>query len=206
MIFLLNLNLIFACLKIRLLFKILEIKIMIVLQHLTYLVCLINIASSTLGPGDKKSKKSKKTEYPQTVPVKLDGDVFDRKLVQEEISIKSIIQNYKHFSLDRSKIKRFENKVLGYVTPWNSKGYDHSKTFANKLDIISPVWLQIERVGRLKYELKGTHDIDKNWIVDVRKSSDKNEIEFLPRILFENLKMEDLNAMFNSEEELAALG
>jgi len=133
------------------------------------------------------------------------GNVFDKKLVQEEISIKTIIKNYKYFSIDGSRIKKFKNKVLGYVTPWNSKGYDNSKTFVNKLDIISPVWLQIERTGRLKYQLKGTHDIDANWMKDVRKKSDKN-LEFLPRILFENLKMEDLNAMFTSEEELVALG
>ncbi|QQP41392.1 Chitinase domaincontaining protein 1like, partial [Caligus rogercresseyi] len=48
--------------------------------------------------------------------------------------------------------------ILGYVTPWNSKGYDVAKIFkAPKLDLISPVWVQLHP----DLSLHGLHDIDK---------------------------------------------
>lgn len=32
------------------------------------------------------------------------------------------------------------------------------------------MWLQIRRRGAEKYEVTGTHDIDKQWVVDVRNA------------------------------------
>lgn len=34
-----------------------------------------------------------------------------------------------------------------------------AKTFGSKFDIISPVWLQIVRLGDLRYEVRGMHDV-----------------------------------------------
>ena len=56
---------------------------------------------------------------------------------------------------------------LGYVTPWNSHGYDVAKQF-KKFNMISPVWLQIKRKPRGKYVVEGCHDIDQGWVNDVR--------------------------------------
>lgn len=47
--------------------------------------------------------------------------------------------------------------------------------FGPKFDIISPVWLQIVRQSKEQYVLRGTHDIDTNWIEDVRKAGPKNQ-------------------------------
>lgn len=58
---------------------------------------------------------------------------------------------------------------------WNNHGYDVAKIFSSKFDIISPIWLQIWRKGDNLYELRGEHDVDVNWVRDVRKAgrSDK---------------------------------
>ena len=57
----------------------------------------------------------------------------------------------------RDKIKRFSGEVLGYVTPWNSHGYDVAKWFNYKMKLVSPVWLQL-RPNPL--DVTGLHDVD----------------------------------------------
>lgn len=44
-----------------------------------------------------------------------------------------------------------------------------AKIWGPKFDVVSPVWLQILRKGKLKYEVGGIHDIDAGWVKDVRK-------------------------------------
>lgn len=50
---------------------------------------------------------------------------------------------------------------------WNNKGYDRAVKYAKKFTHISPVWLQVVpsngKTGA-KYEVKGTHDIDKGKV------------------------------------------
>lgn len=58
---------------------------------------------------------------------------------------------------------------------WNNHGYDVAKTFGAKFDVISPVWLQVQRTGDNKYELHGKHDIDLGWVDDVRHKNRKNK-------------------------------
>lgn len=52
---------------------------------------------------------------------------------------------------------------------WNNHGYDVAKTFSAKFDVISPVWLQVQRKANGKYELHGKHDLDMGWADDVRR-------------------------------------
>lgn len=175
-----------------------------------FTLLIFHTVNSTLGPGDKKSKKKEKKNEEvklkdekikaNSLKTPVDVPIFDKKLIKTETTIKEIVDNNALISSGKQE-KRFGNKVLGYVTPWNSKGYDFSKSFADKFDMISPVWLQIARLGRNKYQLTGTHDIDKKWMQKVREQSNKQLKEFMPRILFEKLKNEDLNALFSSEEE-----
>jgi len=62
--------------------------------------------------------------------------------------------------------------ILGYVTPWNSHGYDVAKTFGPKFSLISPVWLQVVPEGTGEYAIKGTHDVDKvNLILYLTQTS-----------------------------------
>jgi chitinase domain-containing protein 1 len=179
-------------------------------------------AHATLGPGDKKKKTTTTTtttttakvntaksgvEPPETQAAASSSEsVRQRALVNKEIkSTKEIIKHHAKYCVECALTKTFKANVLGYVTPWNGKGYDVAKTFANKLDYVSPVWLQIKRKSRHNYELMGTHDIDAKWMSQVRASTNRS-VAIVPRILFEHLRMEDVHALFNDEDEIAALG
>ena len=89
---------------------------------------------------------------------------------------------------EQSASKNYDANVLGYVTPWNSHGYDVAKTFGDKLSLVSPVWLQIQPSDKqnpsVPYIIGGTHDIDKNWIADVKN---RNAL-VVPRVLFDKVK------------------
>lgn len=181
-------------------------------SNLILIISLISSIESTLGPGDRKSKSKAKVETttPTTPATPADNQVddtlsvIDRNLVtNNRITPREIIFNHNKYCKPCASVKSFKGKVIGYVTPWNAKGYDVSKTFSKKLDFIAPVWLQISRKGRKDYQFTGTHDIDKKWMKSVLSKNEKTQ--FLPRILFENLKPTDLHALFNDEEELNSL-
>ncbi|CAF0839629.1 unnamed protein product [Brachionus calyciflorus] len=169
--------------------------------QLIILVLSILLVSSTLGPGDKKKKD--KTTKSKTVKLS-SKNVLDRGLIKTDIEVDEIINNHAKYCDKCTSEKTFKNKILGYVTPWNSRGYDMAKIFSNKINYIAPVWLQIQRLGRKKYQFTGTHDIDANWLKTVKENSN-NTAKFLPRILFEKLKMDDVHALFNDEEEIQSL-
>jgi len=60
-------------------------------------------------------------------------------------------------------------EALGFVTPWNGKGYSVAETHAPKLSHVSPVWYQIRGEGdNDELVLTGGHDVDSDWIDRVR--------------------------------------
>ena len=160
-----------------------------------FYLSLFFLVSSTLKPSEKT--KEKNTKYAEL-------SVEERGLINNDIDGDEIVKNHAIYCNKCKNQKKFDQKVLGYVTPWNSRGYDIAKVFANKIDLVSPVWLQIQRTGRKKYEFTGTHDIDIKWINKLKKNSNQTS-QLVPRILFEKLKMEDLHALFNDEEEIESL-
>lgn len=105
-------------------------------------------------------------------------------LITETPKYKDIIQEHKSFSIAQTGIRNFNNNVLGYVTPWNNHGYDIAKIFGSKFTMISPVWLQLKPQSANKFVIEGKHDIDENWITDVKKSN--KMILIVPRLIFEN--------------------
>lgn len=73
---------------------------------------LLNVSFATLSPpSDKKGQKGVKA---QEGPRK--HNVLDRKLVNEAPFVKDIIKYHATYHQDVSK-RKFENSVLGYVTP-----------------------------------------------------------------------------------------
>ncbi len=89
--------------------------------------------------------------------------------------------------------------VLGYVTPWNSHGYDVAQMFNSKFSLISPVWLQLlpksKKGGR--FTLGGLQDVDPGWIRNVRGSSTK----IVPRVLFDHWTGRDFMGLFQDKKE-----
>ena len=49
--------------------------------------------------------------------------------------------------------------------------------------MVSPVWYNIRRVGFVQYELSGEHDVDIDWMEEVRGTDSRGEIigRILPR-------------------------
>jgi chitinase domain-containing protein 1 len=192
-------------------------KLFLISIFLIISIFLSLLAEATLGPGDKKKKppKTPPTPNPTTTtnnqPAAAETpktSVIARHLVHKDLKhVDEILHNHAQPCVECATLKRFTGAVLGYVTPWNAHGYDVSKEFSNKIEMNAPVWLQIKRVARHKYELTGTHDIDRAWMeqVRVRKTNDDGVVRFVPRILFEKLRMEDVHALFSDEGEKEAL-
>ena len=66
-----------------------------------------------------------------------------------------------------------------------------------KFSSISPVWLQIVPSvgdGSSDYMIQGTHDIDKKWMSDVRKSAPG--LKVIPRVLFDKWTGQDYINLF----------
>jgi len=126
-----------------------------------------------------------------------DSSVHSRNLVSDSVKFTDVLQYYQSFNNDMYQ-RNFEGEVLGYVTPWNNHGYDVAKTFA-KFNYISPVWLQIQAVGN-SYKITGSHDIDNNWVQDVRKTNSK--VKILPRMIFEQWNVEQFQSLFSAQETL----
>lgn len=80
-----------------------------------------------------------------------------------------------------------------------------AKIFGNKFTHISPVWLQIRRKGPKKYEVTGTHDIDKQWVIDVKNAGRERKTKLVPRVLFDGWTANDYTALFKDAEELISM-
>ncbi|CAG4956698.1 unnamed protein product [Parnassius apollo] len=155
-----------------------------------HILFLINACLATLSPPEKKTHKGIK---PQEGARK--NNVLDRKLVVESPYAKDIIKYHATYHQDIA-LRNFKNPVLGYVTPWNSKGYDVAKTWAPKFNYISPVWLQIKRQSPNIYIISGLHDVDHAWMKSVKQKGSQSNLKILPRLLFENWQPSDLKAFF----------
>jgi chitinase domain-containing protein 1 len=74
--------------------------------------------------------------------------------------------------------------------------------FGQKLNFLSPVWLQLVRHGDLRYEIKGTHDVDEGWMKEVKASG--KITKFYPRILFEHFTDKDYSKLLTYQDEMNA--
>ncbi|XP_023937231.1 chitinase domain-containing protein 1 [Bicyclus anynana] len=155
------------------------------------ILIISNVCLATLSPpSDKKSQKGVK---PQEGSRK--NNVLDRKLVVETPYVKDILKYHATYHQETS-LRNFKNTILGYVTPWNNKGYDVAKIWAPKFNYISPVWLQIKRQSPHVYIISGLHDVDHAWMKTVKQKGSVSDLKIVPRLLFENWEPADLKAFF----------
>ncbi|OXB56596.1 hypothetical protein ASZ78_003146 [Callipepla squamata] len=158
------------------------------------------LAEGTLSKTDAKKAATKKMEEKT---LHSDKSVQDRGLVVTDPKAKDIILEHRSYCSKKTKERHFSGDVLGYITPWNSHGYDIAKIFGNKFTLISPVWLQVRRRGKERFQFTGLHDVDKGWMKDVRKNS--QNIKIVPRILFDGWSYHDFESVFGSEDEIEEL-
>lgn len=144
-----------------------------------------------------KNKKSKDTKN------KLSSqNVVSMGLVTEDAKVRDILKFCNSYNEDVDT-SNFNGVSLGYVTPWNSHGYDIAKLFGGKFSYISPVWLQVKRRKTGTFVVEGGHDIDQGWMADVRKRN--REVKLVPRVLFDGWSVNDFHIIFSSEPALDAL-
>uniref|UniRef100_A0A8D0FYC0 Chitinase domain containing 1 n=1 Tax=Strix occidentalis caurina TaxID=311401 RepID=A0A8D0FYC0_STROC len=102
-----------------------------------------------------------------------DKNVQDRGLVVVDPKAKDIILEHRSYCSKKMKERHISGDVLGYITPWNSHGYDIAKIFGSKFTLISPVWLQVKRRGKERFQFTGLHDADKAIILTMLVPTNK---------------------------------
>ena len=176
--------------------------------------CLILSIETTIGPSSRKSpdRSTRNTVSTQAPPIEstspsishgsaslAQNNVLQRNLLEQNADPKLILQNHQSYCLTCVETREFNNPTLVYITPWNPHGYDLVKIFTKKFDYISPVWFNIKRTGLESYIIDGTHDIDKKWIETLKENN--SHIRIVPRVIFENWPVDDIHALFQSENE-----
>ncbi|XP_033104238.1 chitinase domain-containing protein 1-like isoform X2 [Anneissia japonica] len=172
---------------------------------LTFYIVFVNVCLlvDSAGPPKKKKKSQQSNADKEAqVEVKLsDKSVIERGLVDENLKSKAIIKDYQNYCV-KTEERHFTGDVLGYVTPWNSHGYDIAKLFGGKFTTISPVWLQLKRIED-SFQVQGGQDIDKGWMKDVKKH--KRKVKIVPRLLFDGWTGRDYQYIFNNEDAVQEL-
>ncbi|OWA51355.1 Chitinase domain-containing protein 1 [Hypsibius exemplaris] len=126
--------------------------------------------------------------------------MLEKKLISSAMEILDIF-DYHNQPFSEPADRRVKGFVLGYVTPWNNKGYDRAVKYAQKFTHISPVWLQVhpgEARGE-DYVVKGTHDIDNGWVTRIRESNPK--IKIVPRFLLEGFDGKSFQALIYDNDK-----
>ncbi|RWS28997.1 chitinase-like protein 5 [Leptotrombidium deliense] len=158
--------------RIRLLFKNCFTQNVVVLFAF---LSLLNAVEGTLSKSNRSPSKSK-IEFNPPTNVSLE----ERNLIVNKPKIKDVLREHKAYTLTETDSRNFNGTVLGYVTPWNSHGYEIAKIFAAKFTHISPVWLQLKlNDDEESTRLEGKHDIDVEWMNAVRQKNP--DIKIVPR-------------------------
>jgi len=128
---------------------------------------------------------------------------FAIETLSEEVDATDIVFEYKNKPTNE---KNFKSEVLAYVTPWNSHGYDIAKLYPKKFDFISPVWYRIEPDGKSPsgFAIVGGHDVDTNWMKDIRTNAGDWPVKIIPRFNAANWRQGDYKR-FLSETNLYPL-
>ncbi|XP_076971426.1 chitinase domain-containing protein 1 [Tamandua tetradactyla] len=169
------------------------------LLHVLCLALACHPACPTLSKSDAKKAASRtlleKTQLSER-------PVQDRGLVVTDVRAEDVVLEHRSYCPAQARERHFAGAVLGYVTPWNSHGYDVAKVFGSKFTLVSPVWLQLKRRGREMFEVTGLHDVDQGWMRAVRKHKG---LRLVPRLLFEDWTYDDFRNVFDSEDEIEEL-
>ncbi|KAI3636176.1 hypothetical protein MIR68_005528 [Amoeboaphelidium protococcarum] len=117
-------------------------------------------------------------------------------MIEGEETVEFMLSSYDQISVNaENRLLNKHVKVLAYVTPWNSHGYDVAVKFRSKFDIISPVWFRIRPRNGGGYDINGEHDVDSQWIQRVKYGNNQStlkssvdgshKVEIMPRFRLE---------------------
>ncbi|CAI8588406.1 unnamed protein product [Vicia faba] len=117
----------------------------------------------------------------QSSPSQYNGSyVYQRGLVTTDTNYQDILTENTKVS-ENTSIRHYTYSVLGYITPWNSLGYEMAKRFNSKFTHLSPVWYDLKS-QQSSLVLEGRHNADKGWISELKKTG---EALILPRVVLE---------------------
>ncbi|XP_061352997.1 uncharacterized protein LOC133297808 isoform X2 [Gastrolobium bilobum] len=106
--------------------------------------------------------------------------VYQRGLVTADANYQDVLTENSRVSENTSQ-RHYTYPVLGYITPWNSRGYEMAKRFNSKFTHLSPVWYDLKS-QQTSLVLEGRHNADKGWISELKKTG---EALILPRVVLE---------------------
>jgi len=164
---------------------------------LLLLLLLLDLHSCTISKGKKKKSKD---DFVENSGARSEN-LASLDLVSKNPKVTDIVKYHNTFQKGVHQ-QQFGGDVLGYVTPWNSHGYDIAKKFG-KFKYISPVWLQVRKRGHSHFTMEGGHDIDKGWVADVRKANKDGFV--IPRVLFDGWSGNDFHTLFVGKETVYSL-
>jgi hypothetical protein len=149
-----------------------------------HLVLILLLSSTSFA---KKKDKEYKYEPKQT-----NESVKDRDLDGVVIKSTSIVKESAFYYNPQER--NFVGPTLGYITPWNDKGYAFATLFKDKVhlrilknadiqfDYFSPCWYLI----RPGLEFVGDHEVNQTWMASVKPA------KVLPRFLFDGWNQSEL--------------
>lgn len=149
----------------------------------------------------KSQQNHNKDDFFKT-PTKYKGSITNNKaknLLVENLPVNSILSNHYYYS--NSTKKTFQKETLVYVTPWNRNGYNLVAAVAPKITWLVPVWLQIRRSKDGKLFVDGKHDIDSQWLLEVRENSEICSKDSLSKVIVD-LDGEQQQQEQDDEEEM----
>ena len=174
---------------------------------------------ATIGPSHRNSASRPAATVPSSSPFQVvtpaatglshdppsvvDTDVVQRRLLEENPSAQSILDNHQSYCVPCRDRREFTQPSLVYITPWNNHGYDMLKIFTKKFDYVAPVWFSVRRTSFENYVIEGTQDIDSNW-VELLKGNHR-DLRVVPRVVFEKWPGADVHALLESEDEIEKL-
>ncbi|PSR87391.1 hypothetical protein BD289DRAFT_367205 [Coniella lustricola] len=96
--------------------------------------------------------------------------------------------------------------VLGYVTPWNSRGKQLVEDYRHKFDIVSPVWYTIHAMGD-GYEVRGAPpaDEDAEWYKRLQQPAESTDgktlqpVKVAPRFILDGWSEDDYRQFIFNE-------
>jgi len=167
-----------------------------------FIITIFKLTLATLSASDRSTGKQSKLAA-KSGPT--DKTLEERGLISATPKIKDIIREHNAYTITTVGLKNTNGSVLGYVTPWNSRGYDIAKIFAKKFTHISPVWLQIKmNDDHESVRIEGTHDIDYQWMKSVRAVNP--DIKIVPRVMFDSWSPTDLSALMQEPRMPGIIG
>jgi len=119
-----------------------------------------------------------------------------KNLVKVDISSTEILENHNTFCDEN--IKNFPNPTLAYLTPWNSEGKNIAKLYAKKIDLLCPVWYNMD-FSENSYIITGENNYDSKFIDEIKQKNPT--MKLIPRINLEkNALTKFLKSGGNSDE------